>query len=203
MSSKGAPNFYTMKKILLVTSCLVFVLMSCSNNNNTPPLPPAPTFTLDSQTFTLLAAQGITEYKTPEPYPINGVNYLRSTISVTGLMGFSKSGTVSFDLYHREGTSVAGTYTIYDADSTPGFEDFLSPLERGCMGWTSVGVIFNLTTSANSQCNNPLGTVKIVVNTPTNYTVQYTGNFREYDNNFNIVRNVPASVNVTAPVDIH
>lgn len=192
-----------MKKILLITACLALVLTSCTRDNATPPPPPGPTFTLDSQTFMLLAAQGITEYKTPTPYPISGINYLRSTISVTGLLGFSKSGTVSFDLYHREGTSVAGTYTIYDADSTPGFQDFLAPLERGCMGWTSVGVIINLANNAYASSNNPLGTVTIIVNTPTNYTVQYTGNFREYDTNFNIVRTVPASVNVTAPVDIH
>jgi hypothetical protein len=50
--------------------------------------------------------------------------------------------------------------------------------------------------------NNPTGTVQVIVNSPTNYTLKYDGDFRLYENGFDFVRNMPADVNVTSDVTI-
>jgi len=75
--------------------------------------------------------------------------------------------------------TIAETYSIYDTDdSTLGFEDFVTPLDRGCIGWTSMGSVF-LTSGANGvNANNPSGTVTVTVNSANNYTIRFAGNFR-------------------------
>lgn len=192
------------KNILFAVFGLFLMLTGCGGSDDAPTPPATQSFTLDNSTYSLLGTQGITEGRMQHVFDIGGTFYNRSTISVIGLIGFSRTATVSFDLYYKDGMSVGGTYTIYqEDDSMTSFEDFMSPLDRGCMGWTTAGVAFNLSDSTQFSANNPSGTVKIIVNSPTNYTIQYTGNFRVYDDGFTFVRNAPTTVNVTGTVEIH
>lgn len=193
-----------MKKNIIIIAGLFLFITSCSNDDSTDAPPPtSPSFSLDNSVFSLLPAQGITEIKSDAVFTINNVTYNRSTISIIGLNGFTTTATISFDLYYKNGMSVAGTYSIFDEDSSANFEDFISPLDRACMGWTSLGVIFPFSGANQVSCNNPTGTVKIIANSSTNYTIQYTGNFRIYNSDFVITRNVPSTINITGNVEIN
>lgn len=180
----------------------LFLFSGCSNDNDdeTPPVIPVPqSFMLDNHNYSLLGFQGLTEIKMGGVYTIEGVNYDRSTITVTGMNGLTETGMVSFDLYYKTGTSMAGTYQIDDSlDDIDLFQNLLSAQERACMGWVSSGVIFNMGGGDPLNSRNPSGTVTVTVNSATNYTVGYTGNFKLYENGFDFVRNVPCSVAVTA-----
>jgi hypothetical protein len=192
------------KNILFAICGLLLILTGCSGSDDAPTPPITQSFTFDNSTYSLLGTQGIVEAKMEHVFDIDGVFYNRSSISVIGLIGFSKTATVSFDLYYKDGMSVGGTYTIYqEDDSMTSFEDFMSPLDRACMGWTTAGYAVNMSNSTDFSANNPSGTVKVIVNSPTNYTLQYSGNFRVYDDGFTFVRNAPTTVNVTGTVDIH
>lgn len=189
-----------MKK-LIVLAGLVLFLTSCSSDNNTTPTPVNPSFTFDNQTYTLLPGQGINEIQQNGFITFNDIPYNRSSISIIGMLGFAQTSTISFDLYYREGTTLAGTYTIYDTDNDNlGFEDFVSPLNRGCMGWTSMGEAYPIAGGQSVNANNPAGTVTITVNSANNYTIQYNGNFRIYNDDFAVVRTVPCVMNVTGAV---
>jgi hypothetical protein len=192
-----------MKKLLLIPVLFLF-LISCGNSdddNNTPPVVPQ-SFNFDGQTYNLLGTQGITEGRMTNVFDIDGTLYDRSTISVIGLQGFTNSGTVSFDLYYKHGMSVAGTYNIFtESDSETDFAEFIQPLDRGCMGWISMATSFT-SGGGNVSANNPGGTVKVIANSPTNYTIQFNGNFKVYEDGFTFVRNAPAVVNVTGNVFI-
>ncbi len=193
-----------MKKLFFLP-ILLLILTACGgsdDDNNTPPVVPQ-SFSYDGQTYNLLGTQGITEIRLTNVFDIGGTMYDRSTISVIGLQGFTRTGTVSFDLYYKHGMSVAGTYNIFtESDSETDFAEFLSPLDRGCMGWISMASSFNNASGVDVSSNNPSGTVKIIANSPTNYTIQFNGNFKVYEDGFTFVRNAPAVVNVTGNVFI-
>jgi len=190
-----------MKSLLLFSSCLFLLLTSCGGGNDDPVVPVVtPSFTFDNQTYSVLASQGINEQQMNDFVVLNDIPYNRSQISIIGMLGFGQTATIAFDLYYREGTSIAGTYTIYDDDeSTDAFEDYVTPLERGCMGWTTLGNSFAFSgTSVNA--NNPTGTVTVIVNGPNNYTIRYSGNFRVYGDDFTVDRTVPCAMNITGIV---
>lgn len=186
-----------MKNFILISSCLFLFLTSCNSSDDAPPVPPVPSFSFDSQTYSVLPTEGINEMQLNNFSVFNDIPYNRSQISIIGMVGFSQTASIAFDLYYREGTSIAGTYTI-DDNEDGSFEDFLAPLDRGCMGWTSMGGTFGLSGEGISS-NNPQGTVTITVNSPNNYTIHYVGNFRIYED-FAIVRNVPCLMDVTGTV---
>ena len=193
-----------MKKLFLLAA--LFVFASCSNDDDNPAYvpPTAQSFPLDDGNYSLLAFQSITEVKL-ENALTSGVNsYDRSTITIIGMYGFTETATISFDLYYKNGQSVAGTYPIFDDVEGDFFEEFIGPLQRGCLGWTTLGVVFEGNSGAEPfRSNNPSGTVTITANSANNYTIQYNGNFKLYDNTLDFVRNVPCSVNVTGDVIIN
>jgi len=198
-------NLKRMSKNILFGICGLLLLTGCSSSDDAPTPPAAPSFTFDNSTYSLLGAQGITEARMQHVFDIDGVFYNRSSITLIGLIGFSKTATVSFDLYYKDGMSVGGTYTIYqeEDDNMVDFQDYMVPLNRACMGWTTAGYAVNMSNSDETSANNPSGTVKITVNSPTNYTIQYSGNFRVYVDGFTFVRNAPTAINVTGTVEIH
>jgi hypothetical protein len=190
-----------MKKIILFVPVFLLFLTGCSSDDAPTPPPVTQSFTFDNTNYSVLGSQGITEIKFNDILTTEGgVHYDRSTLSISGMNGFISISTISLDLYYKTGTSIAGTYTI-DDDEDSAFEDFLSPLDRACMGWTTSAGSFGTGGSEGVQSHNPSGTIKVIVNSTANYTIQYTGDFKVYDG-FDIIRNAPAVVNVTGPVDI-
>jgi len=190
-----------MKKIFLFLTAAVMI--GCSDDDSSSNSTGGTSFNFDGTTYQLQPGMdmNMSEIIMSDVMEFNGETYDRSTLSVTGINGMSASATVSFDLYYKSGTSVAGTYTIYDneADDTGDFEDFLATQERGCMGWTSAGMAFTMGDGNMVSGNNPTGTVKVIVNSATNYTLIYEGNFREYDG-FDFVRNIPTNIHITSNV---
>jgi hypothetical protein len=190
-----------MKNIILSASVFLLILTSCNSDDDQPQQPViTPSFTFDNQTYSVLPAQGINEQQMDNFITLNDIPYDRSQISIIGMLGFGQTATIAFDVYHREGASIAGTYNIYDDDdSNVGFEDFVTPLDRGCMGWTSLAGSYGIS-GEGVNANNPEGTVTITVNSTNNYTIHYVGNFRIYNDDFEIERTVPCTMNVTGVV---
>jgi len=189
-----------MKKVFILLTAIV--LMGCSsdddNSNST-----GSSFNLDGDVYQLIEGMGMVEIIMPEVVEVNGEAYDRSSITITGMKGTTSSATISFDLYYKTGTTVAGTYNIYDSeDDGQNFEEFLNGQNRGCMGWTSAAAVFMLDGSDMITANNPTGTVQVIVNSSTNYTLKYNGNFRVYDLELNFDRNMPANINVSSTVTI-
>jgi hypothetical protein len=192
-----------MKKLLLFPAAFLLLLTSCGGDDDPAYVPPAAqTFMFDDNNYSLLAFQSITEVKMENALTAGGNSYDRSSINVIGMIGFTETATVGFDLYYRHGLSIAGTYTIYDdVDGEDTFDDFIAPIERSCLGWLTTGVVFHNNSGTDFfRANNPSGTVTITANSANNYTIQYSGNFKNYDDDINFVRNVPVSVNVTGDV---
>lgn len=189
-----------MKKTILFVPLFLLLLTGCGSDD--APIPPVVTqsFTFDNTNYSVLASQGIHEIKMNDVITTDGgVHYDRSTLTISGMYGFTTVSSISFDLYYKMGQSIAGTYTI-DDDEDSGFEDFISPLDRACMGWTTSAGSFS-SGSEGVQSHNPSGTIKVIANSPTNYTIQYNGNFKVYDG-FDFIRNAAVTMNVTGPVDI-
>lgn len=190
-----------MKKLLLFP-VLFLMLSACGgsdDNNNIPPVV-TQSFNFDGETYNLLGVEGITEGVFEDAFNIGGTQYDRSTINIIGLQGFAKTGTVSFDVYYKHGMTVAGTYTIFDDIDQTDFETYLGARDRACLGWISQASSFNNMSGIDISSNNPSGTLKVIANSPTNYTVQYSGNFKVYENGFDFVRNAPAVIDVTGNV---
>ena len=189
-----------MKKILLFFSAIAIV--SCSSDDDSSTENNSTSFRYDGTAFQLQPSMGISEIIMPRVTESNGQFYDRSTISLTGLNGMTSTATVSFDLYYKTGTSVGGTYIIHDTEVSNAidFDEFLAIDGRASLGWTSAGVIFSMGSGSMTSGNNPTGSVQIIVNSPTNYTVKYIGNFREYNGDFEVVRNLPAEINVTGDI---
>ena len=195
-----------MKKITLITLLLVSIIFAgCSPGASSTTAPVVQTFTIDGKTFNVIQqADAITELRKTN-LMIGNVSYTRSSVSLVGLYGKSETGTISFDLYYKTGQTIAGTYTIHDQEAVnaPSFDVFLSPLQRGCSGWTtSTGISAVGGTGFLVSANNPKNaSVVITANTATNYTIYFTGNFGERNvSNGAFIRNVPVFVNVTGDV---
>ncbi|HMJ45719.1 MAG TPA: membrane lipoprotein lipid attachment site-containing protein, partial [Ferruginibacter sp.] len=121
-------------KNILFAICGLLLLTGCNNTDDAPTPPATQSFNFDNNTYSLLGSQGITEARMQHVFDIDGVFYNRSNISLIGLIGFSRTATVSFDLYYKDGMSVGGTYTIYqeEDDNMVDFQDYLTPLDRAC-----------------------------------------------------------------------
>ena len=143
----------------------------------------------------MLPQNGISKTVTQNVFNLNGYSYNRNTITITGLNGFTVAA-LSFDLYVRAGQAIAGTFPIYDSqsDDTSSFDEYLTPLDRACLGWTSSA------STGQFSCNNPLGSIKIIENNAQNYTIQFSNNFRTYNSDFIVQSNIPAVINITGNV---
>lgn len=195
-----------MKKLLFLTAGMLLLLTGCGSDDNNSDVPQSvpQTFSLDNNNYSLLAFQGITEAKVVGTYTFNGINYTRSQLTIIGMIGFATTGTVSFDLYYKSDQSIGGTYVIYDAvDGEENYEEYMEGRDRSCEGWTSAGVVAQTMTGDQMHSNNPSGNITVTVNSTNNYTIQYTGNFKQYDDGFTFVRNVPAAVNITGDVQVY
>ena len=189
-----------MKKILFLFTTVAFI--GCSGDDDSASVMAGTSFSYDSTTFNLMPTQGIIDQRMAEAMTIGEQSYDRSTITIIGLNGTTETATISFDLYHKTGTSLAGSYEIDESlDEMDEFEDFLAANDRACLGWTSAAMRASFSGTFESA-NNPSGTVTIVENSATNYTVTYSGNFKQYEDGFDFVGNVPCDINVQANVTV-
>lgn len=191
-------------KNLLKSALVFFVIMSlfqsCSEDEETPV---NTQFTIDGQTYNLLPTNGVVELKMNNLININGQYYDRSSITISGTSG-TLLANLNFDLFYKDGLPVAGTYTI--ADTLDGNGDFYSDLsvaQKLCSGWTSMCVVVQSnSSSALIDSNNPTGTVKVINNGNNNYTVQFNGNYRKYNSNFDVIGTVPVVMDITTNVTV-
>lgn len=194
-----------MKKLFLFVAAVA--MASCSGDDSPGAAAAGSSFNFDGTQFNMQAGMGISEFRMTDISIVDGVNLNRSTISVSGINGtMDRTATISFDLYHKAGTSVAGTYQISDEEDdidSNDFETYILSNDRACLGWTTSGMAASLSGGSMVNGNNPTGTVTITANSATNYTVTFSGDFRKYDFDGNITQTIPASVNVAGEVTIN
>lgn len=174
------------------------LLTSCSSSDDSTP---ANQFKIDGQSFTVSPVYGLGEIKMDNILTEQGQTFDRSSISLNGING-TTIGMVGFDLFYKDGLPVEGVYNI--AETTDDYEDdFYSLLlaqQKQCLGWTSQCAVSQVGAAFSINANNPTGTVTVTNNGNNNYRIQYNGNFREYDSNFQISRTVPVVIDITSNV---
>lgn len=194
-----------MKNLLKIAVILfaVTIIQSCSSSSSPAPAAPAATtaqISVDGQAYSLLPQNAVIELKMNN-LNIQGQLYNRSAISINAITGTTVA-VVNFDLFYKAGLLVAGTYNIDQTiDNSSDFYANLLVAQKLCLGWTSMCVV----TQAGSQtalvrANNPVGTIKVINNGNNNYTIQYNGNFKKYNNNFQIVGYVPVVIDITSTI---
>lgn len=179
----------------------ILILNSCSSNDDSQP---SNQFSIDGQSYSLLPSNSLVELKMDNQIEDQGQTYDRSSITLSGLNG-TTIGIASFDLFYKDGLPVEGTYTIAStlSDNDPDFFDQLLTENKLCLGWTSsCSVSEAVAPTFLINANNPVGTVTVINNGNSNYTIQFNGNYRKYDENFNEIGTVPVVINVTTNVTI-
>lgn len=171
-------------------------LFSCSSDDSSSS--GGTTFKVNNETFTMQPSGGIILLNQSLP----SQNMVRSSFTVTGLKGTSKTASVSFDLFRKPTESISGTYTVYDTDdaSSDDIATFVQTNNRGCLGWTSSLQVVNIMSQeVENSANNPTtaATITITDNGNNSYTIEYTGNYRKYDDNFVETGTVPVQMNIT------
>ena len=198
-----------MKKLLVIAFGLFLTLAGCSSSGSSAPVAPVvpaqSTFMIDGKTF-IVAAQPTAIRDLKGPITINNTPYIRSTLLIVGLNGSTEVGQISFDVYYKVGQNFGGTYQFYNAlspNTTP-FYDTLLTTNSGCFSWmTSASINVMGSTTPAPLFNNPIGSVTLTPNSPTNYSIAYSGNFRSYNTtNLAFIRNVPVSINLTGDVTV-
>lgn len=182
-------------KSILFLSFAVF-LFSCSSDDSSSS--GGTTFKVNNETFTMPSSGGIILLNQNLP----SQNMVRSSFTVTGLIGTSKTASVSFDLFRKPTESISGTYTVYDTDDagSDDIETFIQTNNRGCLGWTSSLQVVNIMSQQiENSANNPTTAANITItdNGNNSYSIQYTGSYRKYDDNFVVTGTVPVEMNVT------
>ena len=186
-------------KFILFLSFTV-LLFSCSSDSSSSG---GSTFKVNNQTYSMQPSNGIALIN----QDLTSQNMKRSSFTITGLKGTSEIATVSFDLFRKPTESISGTYTIFDTDdaSSDDIEAFVQTNDRGCLGWTSsLQVIEIISGQIQSSANNPTtaATITITDNGSNSYTIEYTGSYRTYDDDFNVTGTVPVIMDVTGTAQI-
>lgn len=189
-----------MKKLaFLVLVCTsAFLFNSCSDSDSDSPQN-STSFVVDGVTYDLPATQGIVNVVSPNAIEVNGSIYNRNTFIINGIKGMTDVATVTFDLFLKSGQSLAGDYQIstdQDDDNPIDLENILASQNRACLGWTSLIAKTNIISQSSVSGNAPTGTVKIISNGGNNYTIQYTGNFKNIDQ----IGNIQVTMNITGGV---
>lgn len=187
-----------MKKIILASLMLVafITLFSCSSDDSNGS---STTFKVDGVTYTLPPAQGIVNVVSPGAYELNGNIYNRNTIIINGIKGMTDAATLTFDLFLKNGESLAGTYQIstdQDEDTFTSIDNILGSDVRVCIGWTSLIATTKIATQEIRSGNAPTGTVQIISNGENNYTIKFNGNFKTISQ----TSDIPVNLNITGAV---
>lgn len=188
-----------MKKLMLSSLAMLTLLitLSCSgdsDSNNSPT-----TFSVNGENYTLLSSQGIVNVVSPNAYELDGNSYNRNTIVINGTKGLTDVATVTFDLFVKNGESLAGVYQIstdQDEDTFTSIDNILGSNVRVCIGWTSLIATTKIATQEIESGNAPTGTVQIISNGGNIYTIKFNGNFK----NINQTSNIPVNMDITGTV---
>jgi hypothetical protein len=188
-----------MKKLMLSSLAMLTLLitLSCSgdsDSNNSPT-----TFSVNGENYTLLSSQGIVNVVSPNAYELDGNSYNRNTIVINGTKGLSDVASVTFDLFVKNGESLAGVYQIstdQDEDTFTSIDNILGSNVRVCIGWTSLIATTKIATQEIESGNAPTGTVQIISNGGNIYTIKFNGNFK----NINQTSNIPVNMDITGTV---
>jgi hypothetical protein len=189
-----------MKKLafLVLVCASAFLFNSCSDSDSDS-TQNSTSFVVDGVTYDLPATQGIVNVVSPNAIEVNGSMYNRNTFIINGIKGMTDVASVTFDLFLKSGQSLAGDYQIstdQDDDNPIDLENILASQNRACLGWTSLIAKTNIISQSSVSGNAPTGTVKIISNGGNNYTIQYTGNFKNIDQ----VGNIQVTMNITGAV---
>lgn len=174
----------------------LFTIISCDNDDDSNN---SASFKVDGVTYRLPPMEGINRLQMLNALEIDGNIYNRNTLIITGLNGLSSAAVVTFDLFLKQGQSLAGDYQIstdQDEDNPTEMENILSTQDRACLGWTSLISTTNLNSQATVSGNAPTGMIKVISNGGNNYTIQYSGNFKKIDE----VTNISVEMNLTGVV---
>lgn len=188
-----------MKKLMLSSLAMLTLLitLSCSgdsDSNNSPT-----TFSVNGENYTLLSSQGIVNVVSPNAYELDGNSYNRNTIVINGTKGLTDVASVTFDLFVKNGESLAGVYQIstdQDEDTFTSIDNILGSNVRVCIGWTSLIATTKIATQEIESGNAPTGTVQIISNGGNIYTIKFNGNFK----NINQTSNIPVNMDITGTV---
>lgn len=187
-----------MKKIFTLGFFVMalFTIASCDSDDDSNN---SASFKVDGVTYTLPPIQGLNRLQMLNALEINGNIYNRNTLVITGMNGMTLNAVVTFDLFLKQGESLAGDYQIstdQDDDNPVEMENILSTQDRACLGWTSLISATNLNSQVTVSGNAPTGMIKIISNGGNNYTIQYNGNFVKIDE----VANISVEMNLTGNV---
>lgn len=188
-----------MKKLMLSSLAMLTLLitLSCSgdsDSNNSPT-----TFSVNGENYTLLSSQGIVNVVSPNAYELDGNSYNRNSIVINGTKGLTDVASVTFDLFVKNGESLAGVYQIstdQDEDTFTSIDNILGSNVRVCIGWTSLIATTKIATQEIESGNAPTGTVQIISNGGNIYTIKFNGNFK----NINQTSNIPVNMDITGTV---
>ncbi len=188
-----------MKKLMLSSLAMLTLLvtLSCSgdsDSNNSPT-----TFSVNGENYTLLSSEGIVNLVSPNAYELDGNSYNRNTFVINGTKGLTDVATVTFDLFVKNGESIAGVYQIstdQDEDTFTSIDNILGSDVRVCIGWTSLIATTKIATQEIESGNAPTGTVQIISNGGNIYTIKFNGNFK----NINQTSNIPVNMDITGTV---
>ncbi|WP_415060219.1 hypothetical protein [Flavobacterium sp.] len=188
-----------MKKLILSSLAIIamFTALSCSSDSdsNSSPI----TFSVNGDNYTLVPSQGIVNVVSPNAYELEGNSYNRNTFIINGTKGLTDVATVTFDLFVKNGESIAGVYQIstdQDEDTFTSIDNILGSNVRVCIGWTSLIATTKITTQEMESGNAPTGTVQIISNGGNIYTIKFNGNFK----NINQTSNIPVNMDITGTV---
>lgn len=188
-----------MKKLMLsgLAMLTLLITLSCSgdsDSNNSPT-----TFSVNGDNYTLLSSQGIVNVVSPNAYELDGNSYNRNTFVINGTKGLTDVASVTFDLFVKNGESIAGVYQIstdQDEDTFTSIDNILGSNVRVCIGWTSLIATTKIATQEIESGNAPTGTVQIISNGGNIYTIKFNGNFK----NINQTSNIPVNMDITGTV---
>ncbi|MFY7742918.1 MAG: hypothetical protein ACOVQR_09735 [Flavobacterium sp.] len=188
-----------MKKLMLSSLAMLTLLvtLSCSgdsDSNNSPT-----TFSVNGENYTLLSSEGIVNLVSPNAYELDGNSYNRNTFVINGTKGLTDVATVTFDLFVKNGESIAGVYQIstdQDENTFTSIDNILGSDVRVCIGWTSLIATTKIATQEIESGNAPTGTVQIISNGGNIYTIKFNGNFK----NINQTSNIPVNMDITGTV---
>lgn len=188
-----------MKKLMLSSLAMLTLLvtLSCSGDSDSKNSPT--TFSVNGENYTLLSSEGIVNLVSPNAYELDGNSYNRNTFVINGTKGLTDVATVTFDLFVKNGESIAGVYQIstdQDENTFTSIDNILGSNVRVCIGWTSLIATTKIATQEIESGNAPTGTVQIISNGGNIYTIKFNGNFK----NINQTSNIPVNMDITGTV---
>ena len=172
--------------LLLFVFTLSLGIVSCSSDDDSDSASGGSSFKIDGTSYNL---SGSSQEISVIHLDNAGTDLRSTTVSVIGVNGTTKTGTVSFTLVYKKSLGVSGTYDIVnitDGDDEDVF-DTAESKGRACSGWTSALQMAVISPISIESANNPSGKVTVKDNKDGTYTVQFSGKFNKYKDDLTTV----------------